>query len=63
MLTPEQPELLIADLDLIVFGRVFATKRAPHSPLQGFDVRDDDRASWKVGMIHGSRIDPGQGGP
>ncbi len=60
VLTPEQPELVLADLDLIVYGRVFATKRAPHSPLAGFDVRADDRAAWKVGMIHGSRTIPGR---
>ncbi len=60
VLTPEQPELLLADLDLLVFGRVFATKRAPHSPLQAFDVHGDERASWKVGMIHGSRAIPGK---
>ncbi len=55
VLTPEEPELWLKDLDLIIYGRVFATKRAPHSPLAGFDVRADDRAAWKVGMIHGSR--------
>jgi exonuclease SbcD len=60
VLTPERPELLIGDLDLIVYGRVFATKRAPRSPLDGFSVSDDDRASWKVGMIHGSRRIPGK---
>ena len=60
VLTPERPELLIKDLDLIVYGRVFATKRAPRSPLAEFDVSADDRASWKVGMIHGSRQIPGK---
>jgi len=60
VLTPEQPELLIKDLDLIIYGRVFATKRAPRSPLEGFGARADDRASWKVGMIHGSRQIPGK---
>jgi DNA repair exonuclease SbcCD nuclease subunit len=60
VLTPEVPELLLADLDLIIYGRVFATKRAPRSPLAAFDVRDDARASWKVGMIHGSRAMPGK---
>jgi len=60
VLTPEAPELLLKDLDLIVYGRVFATKRAPRSPLAGFDVRADDRAAWKVGMIHGSRMIPGR---
>ena len=60
VLTPERPELLIKDLDLIIYGRVFATKRAPRSPLEGFGARADDRASWKVGMIHGSRQIPGK---
>ncbi len=60
VLTPERPELLLRDLDLIIHGRVFATKRAPRSPLAGFDVRADDRARWKVGMIHGSRTIPGR---
>jgi len=60
VLTPEAPELLLKDLDLIVYGRVFATKRAPHSPLADFDVRADDRAAWKVGLIHGSRQIPGR---
>jgi DNA repair exonuclease SbcCD nuclease subunit len=59
VLTPERPELLLEDLDLLIYGRVFGTKRAPRSPLAGFDVRDDDRATWKVGMIHGSRRLPG----
>ncbi len=60
VLTPERPELLLKELDLIVYGRVFATKRAPRSPLDGFNVRADERASWKVGMIHGSRRIPGK---
>ncbi len=60
VLTPESPELLLKDLDLIIYGRVFATKRAPRSPLAGFDVRGDARAAWKVGMIHGSRQIPGR---
>lgn len=60
LLTPEHPELILRDLDLIVYGRVFATKRAPRSPLEGFSARHDDRARWKVGMIHGSRHIPGK---
>jgi exonuclease SbcD len=60
VLTPEQPELLIKDLDMVVYGRVFSTKRAPRSPLDGFSARADDRAAWKVGMIHGSRLIPGK---
>ncbi|MFV2062355.1 MAG: exonuclease SbcCD subunit D [Chloroflexota bacterium] len=60
VLTPDRPELLIEELDLLVYGRVFDTKRAPRSPLAGFSTRGDDRASWKVAMIHGSRMIPGK---
>jgi hypothetical protein len=60
VLTPDRPELYLRDLDLVVYGRVFATKRAPRSPLAGFDVSRDERASWKVGMIHGSLRIPGR---
>lgn len=60
VLTPEHPELVIRDLDLVVYGRVPAGRRAPHSPLDGFSARADDRGSWKVGMIHGSRRIPGK---
>ncbi len=60
VLTPERPELLIKELDLIVFGRVFTSGKAPRSPLDGFSVQADDRASWKVGMVHGSRQTPGK---
>jgi len=60
VLTPERSELLLRDLDLIVYGRVFATKRAPRSPFEGFDVQADHRARWKIGMIHGSLRIPGR---
>jgi DNA repair exonuclease SbcCD nuclease subunit len=60
VLTPDSSELLLQDLELIIYGRVFATKRAPRSPLDGFVARADDRATWKVGMIHGSRQIPGK---
>jgi DNA repair exonuclease SbcCD nuclease subunit len=54
VLTPERPDIVLGPLDLVVHGRVFATKRAPRSPLAGFDVAGDDRATWHVGMVHGS---------
>jgi DNA repair protein SbcD/Mre11 len=60
LLTPERPELLLRDLDLIIHGRVAATKHAPGSLLEGFSARADKRASWKVGMLHGSRWVPGE---
>jgi len=60
VLTPERPDVVLAPLDLVVHGRVFATKRAPRSPLAGFDVAADERATWHVGMIHGSLSIPGR---
>ena len=54
VLTPERPDVLLGPLDLVVHGWVFPTKRAPRSPLAGFDAADDDRATWHIGMIHGS---------
>lgn len=60
VLTPDRPDVVLRDLDMVVYGRVFATKRAPRSPLEGFDARTDERAAWKVGMIHGSRLIPGR---
>ena len=54
VLTPERPDVVLGPLDLVVHGRVFATKRAPRSPLADFDAAADDRATWHVGLIHGS---------
>jgi DNA repair exonuclease SbcCD nuclease subunit len=58
VLTPERPDVVLAPLDLVVHGWVFATKRAPRSPLAGFDAAADDRATWHVGLIHGSLLIP-----
>jgi DNA repair protein SbcD/Mre11 len=55
VLTPGRPDMVFPDMDMVVYGRVFPTKRAPRSPLEGFTSRGDTRADWKVGMIHGSR--------
>jgi len=60
VLTPDRPDVVLGPLDLAVHGRVFATKRAPRSPLAGLDVTGDDRASWHVGMVHGSLLIPGR---
>jgi len=54
VLTEDRPDVVLGPLDVVVHGRVFGTKRAPRSPLAGFDVAADDRATWHVGMIHGS---------
>jgi DNA repair exonuclease SbcCD nuclease subunit len=54
VLDPEHPEVYLRALDLIVHGRCFGTKRAPYSPLQEVNVKDDDRAAWHVGLLHAS---------
>jgi DNA repair exonuclease SbcCD nuclease subunit len=60
VLTPDRPDVVLGPLDLAVHGRVFATKRAPRSPLADVDVAGDDRATWHVGMVHGSLLIPGR---
>jgi DNA repair exonuclease SbcCD nuclease subunit len=52
VLDPDHPEVHLKPLDLIVHGRCFGTKRAPHSPLLGLDVAKDARAAWHVGLLH-----------
>jgi exonuclease SbcD len=54
LLTPERPDVVFDGLDLVVFGRVAATKRMAQSPLAGFSTGDDQRAHWRVGLVHGS---------
>lgn len=57
---PAPTEVLFADLDLLVVSRVFATKRAPRSPLEGVALAGDPRARWKVGMLHSAVRIPGK---
>jgi DNA repair exonuclease SbcCD nuclease subunit len=60
ILTPDRPDVVLAGCDAVVYGRVFATKRAPRSPLEGLDAGSDDRATWKVGLVHGALAIPGR---
>jgi DNA repair exonuclease SbcCD nuclease subunit len=60
VLTPERPDVVYGILDLAVHGFVFSTKRAPRSPLAGFNASADGRAHWHVGLIHGSLAIPGK---
>ncbi len=60
VLTPEQPSVHLPALDAVVYGPVFETKRAPHPPLQGIDAARDERATWKIGLLHGSVRLPGK---
>jgi exonuclease SbcD len=66
ILDPDHPSVHLTALDAMVHGRVFPTKRAPHSPLA--DVADDVAAAaaepapvtWHVGLVHGSIAIPGK---
>jgi len=44
----------------VVHGPVFATKRAPHSPLADVHVERDGPATYQVGMVHGALAIPGR---
>ena len=59
LLTPGQPSVRLETLDLTVHAHVFATKRAPRSPLAGLDVSGDP-STWQIGMVHGSIAIPKQ---
>jgi exonuclease SbcD len=59
VLTPERPSVYLQACDLVVYGTVFATKRAPHSPLRDLTVpEDEEKLGWHVGMVHGSLAIP-----
>jgi DNA repair protein SbcD/Mre11 len=58
VLDPDHVDAHLAALDVVVHGRCFATKRAPHSPLEGVDVAKDKRASWHVGLLHAALAIP-----
>jgi DNA repair exonuclease SbcCD nuclease subunit len=60
VLTPDQPDVVFKDLGLVVYGRVFETKRAPRSPLADFSAAAETRGRWRVGMVHGSLAVPGR---
>jgi len=61
VLTPTNPTVQIPACDAAVHAIVFPTKRAPHSPLR--DIADEvasAKATWHVGMVHGSISIPGK---
>lgn len=60
VLNPDRPEVLLPALDAVVYGRTFNVKRAPHSPLDRFSVGSDQRATWKIGLVHGALAIPGK---
>jgi DNA repair exonuclease SbcCD nuclease subunit len=60
ILTPDHPSVALKALDVVVHGKVFPTKRAPHSPLRDLVVGQEPGAAWHIGMVHGSVAIPGQ---
>jgi DNA repair exonuclease SbcCD nuclease subunit len=62
VLTPDLPSVHLSACDVVVHGPVFATKRAPHSPLRDIriDRTTDKTATWHVGMVHGALAIPGK---
>ncbi len=61
ILTPDRPSIHITTCDVVVHGPVFATKRAPHSPLRDLaGTPGDSAATWRIGMVHGSIAIPGK---
>ena len=59
ILTPDRPSVHLTALNLVVHGTVFATKRAPYSPLRDLRVVAEEGApTWSVGMVHGSLAIP-----
>jgi DNA repair exonuclease SbcCD nuclease subunit len=60
ILTPDRDSIAFEALDVVVHGCVFATKRAPYSPLRDLDVRNGPAATWHIGLVHGSIAIAGQ---
>lgn len=62
VLTPDRPSIHLAACDAVIHGPVFATKKAPHSPLRGLDATaaGSPEATWRVGLVHGSIAIPGK---
>jgi exonuclease SbcD len=61
ILSPDQPNVHITACDVVVHGPVFATKKAPYSPLRDLAGQaGDPPATWRVGMVHGSIAIPGK---
>ena len=60
VLTPARPWVHLATCDVVVFGPVFETKKAPKSPLAGLDTAVVPEATFRVGMVHGAVAIPGK---
>jgi len=60
VLTPGRPWIHLEACDVVVHGPVFATKRAPHSPLLGLAAVETPPATWTIGLLHAALNIPGR---
>jgi DNA repair protein SbcD/Mre11 len=60
VLTPERPWVHLVACDVLVHGPVFATKRAPHSPLRDLASARTPDATWRIGLLHAAIAIPGR---
>lgn len=60
VLTPDRPWIHLPALDAVIHGPVFATKRAPYSPLRGLPSVKVPPATWKIGLLHAAIAIPGR---
>jgi len=60
VLTPERPWVHLDALDAVVHGPVFATKRAPHSPLRDLASSKAPESTWRIGLLHAAVAIPGK---
>jgi exonuclease SbcD len=59
VLTPNRPSVHLPACDAVVHATVFATKRAPHSPLRDLRVAaSEPKATWHIGLVHGALAIP-----
>lgn len=60
VLTTDRPWVHLPALDAVVHGPVFATKRAPRSPLRDLATVPVPEATWKIGLLHAAVAIPGR---
>ena len=54
---PGNAEIDLPVIDAVVYGRVFATKRARQTTCAGFHAASGSR-TWRIGLVHGSCSSP-----
>ncbi len=60
VLTPGRPWVHLWSLDVVVHGPVFATRRAPRSPLAGIAAVETPASTWRICLLHAALAIPGR---